>query len=100
MPAHWPPRVGDIVHYVAHGTPPRPDGSQDYPSVCRAAIVTAVDTYTGHLSLAVLNPTGMFFNQAVAHAAGDSSDNAPGARCHTGGRAYPGGSWHVPERGD
>lgn len=108
MADHWPPRLGDTVHYVAHGTPPRPDGSQAYPSVCRAAIVTAVDTYqdrppgthVGHVGLAVLNPTGMFFNQTVHHHPGDPADSAAGAHCHTGGRAYPGGTWHSPETGD
>ncbi|MFJ2029439.1 hypothetical protein [Streptosporangium sp. NPDC087985] len=33
------PTVGRIVHYVSHGTPPRPDGTQAFTSQCRAAIV-------------------------------------------------------------
>jgi hypothetical protein len=108
MAAHWPPRVGDTVHYVSHGSPVLPNGSQQYRSVCRAAIVAAVDTYDegtpeeghyGALTLAVLNPSGLFFDE-VTNGVGDPADGAPGARCHTGGRAYPGGTWHIPETGD
>lgn len=104
MACHWPPRVGDTVHYVAHGTPPRPDGSQAYPSVCRAAIVTQVHDWeapageSDHaVGLCVLNPTGQFFNPAVSGHPGDPAEDAHGARCTTGGRAYPGGTWHTPE---
>lgn len=74
------PSVGHIVHYQSYGTP-----GGEYPSVCRAAIVTAVhgpDASGEVASLAVLNPEGMFFNQHVPQ--GD-----PG---HTGG------TWHWPER--
>lgn len=66
------PRVGNIVHYVSYGTP-----RGEYPSECRAAIITGVDDYQpnggggglhiGHVSLAVLNPEGTFFNRAVLH---------------------------------
>jgi hypothetical protein len=85
------PGVGDVVHYVSHGTPYREDGLQAYPSVCRAAIVTAVppdgrpDGYGGvwEVSLCVLNPTGVFFDQEVLY---DPS----------GG----GGTWHWRERSD
>lgn len=92
------PSVGRIVHYVSHGTPPREDGSQEYPSVCRAAIVTEVRPVTdtdraqadieqwayipGVVGLAVLNPTGMFFNRDVMQ----DEDN------------HRGGTWHWPER--
>ncbi|GAA2861488.1 hypothetical protein [Nonomuraea rubra] len=63
------PYIGQIVHYQSYGTP-----GGEYPSVCRAAIVTDVDTYqhgptedhwVGHVNLAVLNPEGMFFNRGV-----------------------------------
>lgn len=85
------PSVGRVVHYVSHGTPVRPDGSQEFTSECRAAIVTEVpwpdDLEVGDsVKLAVLNPTGMFF--------------APTAYPH----AEPvegelqGGTWHWPER--
>lgn len=72
------PSVGRIVHYVSYGTP-----GGEYPSVCRAAVVTEVgpDEY---VSLAVLNPTGMFFNESVPH---DPESKR-------------GGTWHWPERTD
>jgi hypothetical protein len=70
------PTVGRTVHYVSHGTPPREDGTQAFPSVCRAAIVTEVNEvihFPGTVipsddhavSLCVLNPTGVFFHRAV-----------------------------------
>lgn len=76
------PSVGRIVHYVSYGTP-----GGEYPSVCRAAIVAAVDDYqdsprVGHVSLCVLNPEGMFFDKAVLH---DEESKR-------------GGTWHWPER--
>jgi hypothetical protein len=81
------PSVGRIVHYVSYGTP-----GGEYSSVCRAAVVTEVgEVYVPvgeerpagtPVSLAVLNPEGMFFNRGVMqdehHAAG--------------------GTWHWPER--
>jgi hypothetical protein len=84
------PSVGRIVHYVSHGTPVLPDGSQAHPSVCRAAIITATDSAPHDVpepgqvfaSLAVLNPEGMFFNPMCLQ---DEAD-------HTGG------TWHWPER--
>jgi hypothetical protein len=83
------PSVGRIVHYVSHGTPVREDGTQAFTSECRAAIVTAVIPHLpgtpDHLEahLAVFNPTGYFFNEAVPY---DPS----------GG----GGTWHWPERAE
>lgn len=71
------PSVGRIVHYRAYGTP-----GGEYPSVCRAAVVTEVDDPEAHdsaVGLAVLNPTGVFFNQHVPHGDGP-------------------GQWHWPER--
>ena len=81
------PSVGRMVHYVSYGTP-----GGEYPSVCRAAIITEVTglfdedgtdrEYTGYaVSLAVLNPEGMFFNRNV-----DQCDERKG------------GTWHWPER--
>lgn len=77
------PAVGRIVHYVSYGTP-----GGEYRSVCRAAIITEVHEPTAYgndvVSLAVLNPTGTFFNQRVIE-----------------GGAMPagvGGTWHWPER--
>lgn len=87
------PCVGDTVHYVSYGTP-----GGEYPSVCRAAIVTAVDKYQdsdtkfiGHLSLCVLNPEGMFFNRSVLQQqipCIDPNDE----------QVPKGGTWHWPER--
>ena len=81
------PSVGRIVHYVSHGTPVREDGTQAYPSLRRAAIITEV-RYQGMdpgagwvVGLAVLNPTGMFFNENVPQSEDD----------------HRGGSWHWPE---
>ncbi len=79
------PSVGRDVHYISYGTP-----GGEYPSVCRAAKVTAVDTYQdgvgdthiGHLSLCVFNPDGLFFNKTVHQ---DEIDKR-------------GGTWHWPER--
>lgn len=69
------PSVGRIVHYVARGSR---DGI--FPSVCRAAVVTDVGSGTS-VSLAVLNPTGLFFGQDVAE---DQNVKV-------------GGTWHWPE---
>ncbi|MFB7228532.1 hypothetical protein ACFCY9_12520 [Streptomyces fimicarius] len=87
------PAVGRIVHYVSHGTPVLADGTQEYASQCRAAIITAVHASRGEgtlanmngpeeISLAVFNPTGMFFNERCRHSEGTQS----------------GGTWHWPER--
>jgi hypothetical protein len=80
------PSVGRTVHYVALGTPIRPDGTQAYPSVCRAAIITEVDNdppagAQEEVGLCVLNPTGQFFNRGVVH---DEDEHL-------------GGTWHWPE---
>jgi hypothetical protein len=70
------PSVGRIVHYVSYGTP-----GGEYASECRAAIITETNT-SDTVGLAVLNPTGMFFNRTVVH---DEETKA-------------GGTWHWPER--
>lgn len=61
------PSIGRIVHYHSYGTP----GGEFKPEP-RAAIITRVgdaDPVPEHgvpyVDLAVLNPTGMFFNQDV-----------------------------------
>lgn len=69
------PTVGRIVHYRSYGTP-----GGEYTSQCRAAVITGVNDYD--VSLAVLNPEGMFFNTAP--------EGSPDDR----------GSWHWPERED
>lgn len=63
------PSVGRIVHYQAYGTP-----GGEYPSVPRAAVVTQVGE-DGAVGLAILNPTGMFFNPSVPY----SADPKPGS---------------------
>jgi hypothetical protein len=81
------PTVGRIVHYVSRGTP---DG--EYPKACRAAVVTethGADSYGDVVSLAVLNPTGVFFDQRCREGAQLHGED-PSA-------AY-GGTWHWPER--
>lgn len=53
------PTVGRVVYYKSYGTP-----GGEYPSVDRAAIITAVKSEKV-VSLCILNPEGMFFNQDV-----------------------------------
>jgi hypothetical protein len=53
------PTVGRVVYYKSYGTP-----GGEYPSVDRAAIITAVHNATC-VDLCVMNPTGLFFNQKV-----------------------------------
>lgn len=65
------PSIGRIVHYQSYGTP----GGEFTPEP-RAAIITEIkgcDPALGragcpHVSLCVLNPTGMYFNQEVPFA--------------------------------
>lgn len=60
------PSVGRIVHYMSRGSA---DGV--FPPVCRAAVVTDVAAYDGppeeYASLAVLNPSGLFFDDTIPH---------------------------------
>ena len=61
------PSIGRIVHYHSYGTP----GGEYLPEP-RAAIITQVcepiTTEVDPVGLAVLNPTGMFFNHYVPYA--------------------------------
>lgn len=69
------PSVARMVHYVSYGTP-----GGEYLPECRAATVTEVhDAET--VSLCVMNPGGLFFNQQVRY---DETNQ--------------GGTWHWPER--
>lgn len=99
------PTVGSIVHYVSYGTP-----GGEYPSVCRAAIVTAVPPDDA-VSLCVLNPEGMYFNQGVLYAEGRETPGdpecpnreqhgSPFRYCGCGWieASHRGGTWHWPER--
>lgn len=81
------PSIARMVHYVSHGTPVRPDGTQEYTSQCRAATITELSYLdpeltrpTDEVGLCVLNPTGFFFRSDVPY----SADHKPG-------------SWHWPE---
>ena len=106
------PSVGRIVHYVSFGTP-----GGEYPSVCRAAVVTevgdpeATEPELMDVGLAVLNPEGMFFNQEVPYgeiAETPGDPNCPNRWAHGNPHRYcacgwieaarRGGTWHWPER--
>lgn len=115
------PTVGRIVHYVSHGTPPREDGSQAFPSACRTALVTEVGAWVSYSAskdervdedghryrdttarwyddacyLDVRTPTGGFFNLCLYDAGGTS--DTPGAPTAL---SYQGGTWHWPERSE
>lgn len=105
------PSVGRIVHYVSHGTP-----GGEYGKECRAAIITELTGDPNHpdqLALAVLNPTGMFFNVAVRYddGAGQTGDPRCGSveshgnpfrycSCGWSEPEFAGGTWHWPERVD
>lgn len=75
------PSIGRIVHYTSYGTP-----GGEYDKECRAAVITGIspkypsDLKT-YVSLAVLNPTGYFFN---LHIPQDEEE-------------HEGGTWHWPE---
>ena len=53
------PSIGRIVHYQSYGTP-----AGEYLPAPRAAIITILND-DGTAGLAVLNPTGTFFNLRV-----------------------------------
>ncbi len=78
------PSVGRVVHYRSLGTP-----GGEYTSECRAAVVTEVvkpgrpeQGDPARVALAVLNPSGLFFNDDIPQDEG----------------AKAGGTWHWPER--
>jgi hypothetical protein len=57
--------VGRIVHYVSYGS-----AGGKYPKACRAAVVAEVSETRkdpDEVGLAVLNPTGLFFDRQVRH---------------------------------
>ncbi|MFB7617815.1 hypothetical protein [Kitasatospora sp. NPDC056181] len=99
------PAVGRIVHYTSHGTP-----GGEYGKECRAAVVTELTDDPAVVGLAVLNPSGMFFNQATYDDGGsqpgtpacpdEASHSAPFRYCACGWTepAHAGGTWHWPER--
>jgi hypothetical protein len=72
------PAICRLVHYVSYGSA---DGR--YRSECRAAVVTETHLEgkdATAIGLAVLNPTGMFFDRNVRQSEGEHS----------------GGTWHWP----
>lgn len=88
------PSVGRVVHYRSFGTP-----GGEYASECRAAVITEVPTHLTQepmdgcpngtdgewiVSLAVLGPSGAFFDRNVPLEEGERK----------------GGTWHWPERTD
>jgi hypothetical protein len=95
------PATGQSVHYVSFGTP-----GGEYNRECRAATITEVSDMgtipigpervsPEVVGLAVMNPTGMFFNRSVPYDAG-REDHAGGTNlCE--GLDYRGGTWHWPE---
>jgi hypothetical protein len=89
------PSVGHIVHYVSYGTP-----GGEYGKECRAAVITEVAPKSKGegqeiVGLAVLNPTGFFFNRGcVHHEALETETMAPAGVAAN----HPGGTWHWPER--
>jgi hypothetical protein len=91
------PSVGRIVHYVSRGSA---DGI--YKPECRAAIITQVnydqtDGLEGYVGLAVWNPSGMFFHEAVDYAAGQNVLD-PELKIGKTHVEYIPGTWHWPER--
>ena len=97
------PSIGEVVHYVSYGTP-----GGEYTSQCRAAIITETNT-SDTVGLAVLNPTGVFFDRTVTYHDGAETPGSPGCPApHADGpmrycvcgwmeASHKGGTWHWPE---
>ncbi|WP_053207938.1 hypothetical protein [Jiangella muralis] len=77
------PSVGRAVHYVSYGTP-----GGEYRSQCRAAVITETGDDDTVVGLAVINPTGMFFQPLASGGCRQEEDTDQ----------HPGGTWHWPER--
>ena len=73
-PDQIPPWVGAVVHYVSRGSA---DGK--FPATCRAATVTEIaePEQPRLVSLAVVNPTGLFFDQEIPYDDGQGSPGNP-----------------------
>jgi hypothetical protein len=89
--------VGRVVHYVSHGTPVRPDGTQAFVPACRAAAITEVNAEEPfQVGLSVTNPTGMFFHPLSA--GGSFLYQPDGVGCSLPPEQRRPGTWHWPER--
>lgn len=115
------PTVGSVVHYVSYGTP-----GGEFTSQCRAAIITEVPHVDeartpelraegeklqarGTVGLAVLNPSGTFFNEADYDDGAETpgTPGCPDAAAHGNPfrycgcgwveAAHKGGTWHWRE---
>ena len=88
------PTVGRDVHYVSAGSPILPDGSQMYPSTCRAAKITEVGE-DNVIGVMVMNPTGIHFHSLGA-AGGVKLEE--GACINSDRLVWPSapGTWHWP----
>lgn len=104
------PSIGRVVHYVSYGTP-----GGEYGKECRAAIITEVPTdppagVRNPVGLAVLNPTGMFFNRGLQYNEGSETVGDPGClnadthgspfrycACGWAESSLTGGTWHYRE---
>lgn len=75
------------MRYVSHGTPVREDGTQAFPSVMNAAMITEVEEGTDRVGLQVVTPKGVFFHSL-----------ADGGAEYFAGKTAPGGTWQWPER--
>lgn len=102
------PSVADLVHYVSHGSPIREDGTQTFPSVCRAAVVaevgawitvetTMAESFSRSEGRPIRHAEQWFYDDAVTltvlHPTGDSRHT-----CKHDETDHAGGSWHWPER--
>lgn len=91
------PTVSRMVHYVSHGTPVRPDGTQAFVATCRAATITEVNAEEPHqVGLSVQNPTGLFFHPLAE--GGCFLYDPVGGACSLSPEERRGGTWHWPER--
>jgi len=88
------PTVGRDVHYVSAGSPVQPDGSQMYPSTCRAAKVTEVGE-DNVIGVMVMNPTGIHFH-SIGATGGVKLEE--GACINSDRLVWPSapGTWHWP----
>lgn len=64
------PFIGAVVNYISRGSA---DGA--FKPELRAAIVTSIGDQPGEVGLAVINPTGIFFSEAVEY----SNEGKPGS---------------------